>query len=1020
MAFGGEGQGGVPYGETWLYSNGSWTSLTPTNGVSPTPRFGAGLAFDPSTNTTVLFGGYSNYGRPDGSGYLLNDTWEYSRGTWTNVSGSVGVTPRARWDASMDTDASDGGVLLFGGRTDTKAPLSVGTATSDTWLFREGAWHKLLAAGLPSSPSARYGAASSEGSNGAVFVYSGSGGTLGSIADLWKFQKGVWSQMSIPYGSAGIVQDATLMETDSGSLVLFGGCMDTLVGHCAPSDLCYVLGPNGFLALSGATPSARWGAAGAYDGAANDSLLFGGITGTGGGGFLAQAWQYTNASGWNATVVVPQGPASLAGAATTFDPTLGGVLAFGGGYGSNAAFYPGYAPAPAVVSNQTWLFSAGSWKNLSDPTSSAPSPRWDAGLAYDARAGYDVLFGGIGPGCGYVCVLADTWLFQNGSWKLAPGTGGAGESPPAHELFDMAYDPQLACVVLYGGAGSNETWLFCDGTWTDATALLGASPPAREGAMMAYDSATETMVLFGGYNVIYTGATQYRDIWGLANGSWEPLDGVGAAPAPLTGGTFVDSGRGYLLLFGGLEYPTTAPELSNSTWEFNGTAWTDLSATVGPPPTPRYQANGGIYPNGSFVLLFSGCTNTACTGGPSDTWAFGRIPPLAASLSLERTVTNVGQPVTLYASRVGGWGNTTGISYSGLPQGCASLSVTELPCTPTAVGWSNISVTIVDEAGQRAASRPIALEVIPPLTATIFASASAVDVRQVFSIAGAYTGGLPPVSVGYSGLPSGCLSANAAVIYCTPVAPGTFSIVVMASDATGFTSNSSAAIVRVGGPLSVALAASPSVVDEGSSLLLQATPIGGVAPYVYLWGGLPPGCYGSYTPTITCSPESPGAYLVSVSASDAASEFAYQTLLVIVNLPPFGVASATAPSSCNGPFVSQLTAEVQGGTPNLTYNWTLGDGTYSQEGPTLEHFYPGPGLYHATLVVTDASGRSAVLPTDVSIVRICPSGGGGSSFAPGPGITGPIAGLVLVAAAGAAALAWITRRRWRRPSGKRP
>lgn len=1024
VAFGGEGQGGVAYGETWVYSVGRWTPVVPADAVSPTPRYGAGFAFDPSTNTTVLFGGYTNYGRPSGSGYLLNDTWEYSNGTWTNVSSTAGVAPRARWDAAMVTDGTDDGVVLFGGRTDNGTALSPGTAISDTWRFRHGAWDKLLASGHASSPSPRYGAASTEGPTGAVFLYSGTGGTTdGSADDLWSFDGSSWHLVPTPSTQAGVLQDATLLEADSGALLLVGGCAPNLLGPtCVPSSTWYDLESGGFRPDSGKAPSARWAAAGAYDPAANESLLFGGINGSGGAGLMAQAWQYSNASGWSPSNVSASGPPALAGGATTFDPTLGGVLLFGGGYALYSGFYPGRTPVPATASDQTWSYSAGVWTDLSDPSAPAPSPRWDAGLAYDARGGYDVLFGGIGPGCGSACVLNDTWLFQNGSWRLAPGTGGAHASPPQLELFSMAYDAQLGCVVLFGGSGSNETWLYCDGSWSDATPSLGASPPRREAAMMAYDEVSGTLYLFGGYYVSSTGAsTQYRDLWALANGSWEPLDAVATGPAPVAGATFVDTDRGYLLLFGGIGHPTTAPALSNATWEFNGSGWTNLSASIGPAPAPRYEANGADDPLGSYVLVVSGCTNRDCTGGPSETWAADPLPSMSALASVDRPMADLGQPVVFTAVRAGGSGNTSNLVYSGLPPGCASIPSPELRCTPAEVGWSNVSVTIVDAAGLRVTSPPTAFQVIVPLRATVAASSTAVDVGQAFSIMAGHTGGLAPVSLEYEGLPPGCRSADAPVIYCSPVASGTFPIVVAATDAAGFTNTSAPAVVRVGGPFSVALTADPLILDEQATLLVQATPLGGVAPYSYRWEGLPAGCSGADAPTISCTPESTGTYLVSVLAADGASESSYQALPLTVNLPLFGRLTATSPSSCDGPYVAHFDAAIQGGTPDLTYNWTLGDGAFSTEGPSLEHSYAAPGAYHVTLVVNDSTDGQAVLSTDVSAVRACPSGGGGSSFAPIPGTIAPFVAIALVVAAGAAGVVWLSirgRSRRRRSKGR--
>jgi hypothetical protein len=58
---------------TWTLRNGAITQLTTP--VEPARRFGAGMAFDPIRNRTVLFGGTSTFPAP---GYLaLGDLWEF-------------------------------------------------------------------------------------------------------------------------------------------------------------------------------------------------------------------------------------------------------------------------------------------------------------------------------------------------------------------------------------------------------------------------------------------------------------------------------------------------------------------------------------------------------------------------------------------------------------------------------------------------------------------------------------------------------------------------------------------------------------------------------------------------------------------------------------------------------------------------------------------------------------------------------------------------------------------------------
>ncbi len=66
------------------------------------------MAFDPSDNYDVLFGGVTL------AGDALGDTWQFSAGRWTNLTTLEKTSPEARSGAAMAT-SPDGHVLMFGG-----------------------------------------------------------------------------------------------------------------------------------------------------------------------------------------------------------------------------------------------------------------------------------------------------------------------------------------------------------------------------------------------------------------------------------------------------------------------------------------------------------------------------------------------------------------------------------------------------------------------------------------------------------------------------------------------------------------------------------------------------------------------------------------------------------------------------------------------------------------------------------------------------------------------------------------
>jgi hypothetical protein len=115
VLFGGR-TGGTNYlGDTWTFSAGSWTQLSPSS--SPFPRAYAAMAYDYGDAVVVLFGGYN-------TGNFLGDTWAFTDDYWLNLPNS---TPPQRSYSSISYDQADGYVLLFGGM------FKSGGYLNDTW-----------------------------------------------------------------------------------------------------------------------------------------------------------------------------------------------------------------------------------------------------------------------------------------------------------------------------------------------------------------------------------------------------------------------------------------------------------------------------------------------------------------------------------------------------------------------------------------------------------------------------------------------------------------------------------------------------------------------------------------------------------------------------------------------------------------------------------------------------------------------------------------------------------------------
>ena len=99
-------------GDTWAW-DGDRQLWAPMAGSGPPPRTFPAMTFDGTRGEIVLFGGNRVlFGRDDEWDTLLGDTWVLRDGGWHRRDGH-GPAPRA--EAAMAYDRRRGRVVLFGG-----------------------------------------------------------------------------------------------------------------------------------------------------------------------------------------------------------------------------------------------------------------------------------------------------------------------------------------------------------------------------------------------------------------------------------------------------------------------------------------------------------------------------------------------------------------------------------------------------------------------------------------------------------------------------------------------------------------------------------------------------------------------------------------------------------------------------------------------------------------------------------------------------------------------------------------
>ncbi len=306
-----------------------------------------------------------------------------------------------------------------------------------------------------------------------------------------------WTQWSVS-GPSPRQSHAMAYDAARGVTVLFGGRSPS--NPISDGETWEWDGTNWTQRTPAISPSPRAGHAMAYDSVRQVTVLFGGITPS--GGFLGDTWEW-DGSAWSLRST--GGPEARYATAMAFDSARGVTVLFGG----QAPF----TCCSLQHRNDTWEWDGSAWTPRG---SGGPSPRIAPAMAYDSARGVAVLFGGAAGDSINPVQFQETWEWNGTSWAFRSTSGGS--TPPARAGCAMAYDQARAVVVMSGGYGNvavdNNTWLW-NGTMWDMPDI--ADPPARNNHAMVFDEARGAVVLFGGS----TGGgcncvTHYGDTWSAA------------------------------------------------------------------------------------------------------------------------------------------------------------------------------------------------------------------------------------------------------------------------------------------------------------------------------------------------------------------------------------------------------------------------------------------------------------------------------------------------------------------------
>jgi len=267
---------------THEWDGASWQQTTQPTDPHPGATFFVTMAYDPTSQRTVLFGGENPPDpMPSCSSTLSNETWEYdgATDTWTQLFPPV--SPSARRGHHMVSDPATGKVLLFGGNL---APGPGNLSDDETWLW-DGltkTWEQQFPANNP--PAREQGFAVNTGSH--VLMGFGGGGSYHS--DLWQWDGQNWACID-PGNPGGGSSTLPPTRTNYGMaydslrdrLVLFGG-LSSATGMPLDDTWEWDISCGVWTQVAqgpGATPAPREGGRLSYDEARQRIVLYGGTNG---------------------------------------------------------------------------------------------------------------------------------------------------------------------------------------------------------------------------------------------------------------------------------------------------------------------------------------------------------------------------------------------------------------------------------------------------------------------------------------------------------------------------------------------------------------------------------------------------------------------------------------------------------------------------------------------------------------------------------------------------------------------
>jgi hypothetical protein len=299
------------------------TTPSPSASNGPSPRTGAGVAYDVARQALVVFGGY-----PGGGAAILADTWTLQGGQWHLMQPRV--SPPARVGAIFVYDPVRKVTVLNGAQNTSPGRPNI----ADTWTWDGQTWSQVA---VGSGPSLFTFMGAFDQARGVLVVF---GVQFGGTPQTWTWDGSRWTQHK-PVTSPPARGDGSMgYDPLSRRILLFGGHRDDTGVR---GDTWLWDGSNWTEQHPAVAPSPRVGAAIA---SGQTLVLYGG------GDLLSDTWIWTGSTWKQMTPAQNPGGRRPSGAGSNGTT----VLIFGGELRTGSS--------SAVLTNDVWAWDGVNWNRL--------------------------------------------------------------------------------------------------------------------------------------------------------------------------------------------------------------------------------------------------------------------------------------------------------------------------------------------------------------------------------------------------------------------------------------------------------------------------------------------------------------------------------------------------------------------------------------------------------------------------------------------------------------------------------